>query len=41
MDSSRDAGPRSWAVASMHNTERYRPSYANKRGLLMFLNRAS
>jgi ATP-dependent phosphofructokinase / diphosphate-dependent phosphofructokinase len=25
----------------MYNTERYRPSYANKRGLPMFLNRAS
>jgi 6-phosphofructokinase 1 len=28
-------------VASMYNTERYRPNYANKRGLPMFLNRAS
>jgi ATP-dependent phosphofructokinase / diphosphate-dependent phosphofructokinase len=34
-------GPRKLDVASMYNTERYRPSYANKRGLPMFLNRAS
>ena len=26
-------GPRKLDVASMYNTERYRPSYANKRGL--------
>jgi hypothetical protein len=29
-------GPRKLDVASMYNTERYRPSYANKRGLPMF-----
>ncbi len=34
-------GPRKLDVASMYNTERYRPSYANKRGLPMFLSRAS
>jgi ATP-dependent phosphofructokinase / diphosphate-dependent phosphofructokinase len=34
-------GPRKLDVAGMYNTERYRPSYANKRGLPMFLNRAS
>src|SRR6202045_2583622 len=34
-------GPRKLDVASMYNTERYRPIYANKRGLPMFLNRAS
>ena len=27
-------------VASTYNTERYRPNYANKRGLPIFLNRA-
>lgn len=36
-----ELGPRKLDVASMYNTERYRPSYANKRGLPMFLNRAS
>src|SRR3984893_14339539 len=34
-------GPRKLDVASTYNTERYRPLYANKRGLPMFLNRAS
>jgi ATP-dependent phosphofructokinase / diphosphate-dependent phosphofructokinase len=34
-------GPRSLDVATMYNTERYRPMYANKRGLPVFLNRAS
>ena len=34
-------GPRKVDVASMYNTERYRPIYANKRGLPIFLNRAS
>jgi ATP-dependent phosphofructokinase / diphosphate-dependent phosphofructokinase len=34
-------GPRKLDVASTYNTERYRPSYANKRGLPIFLNRAS
>jgi 6-phosphofructokinase len=33
-------GPRTLDVASTYNTERYRPSYANKRGLPVFLNRA-
>jgi ATP-dependent phosphofructokinase / diphosphate-dependent phosphofructokinase len=33
-------GPRRVDVASMYNTERYRPLYANKRGLPIFLNRA-
>jgi len=33
-------GPRKLEVASTYNTERYRPSYANKRGLPIFLNRA-
>jgi 6-phosphofructokinase 1 len=28
-------------VASTYNTERYRPIYANKRGLPIFLNRVS
>jgi hypothetical protein len=28
-------------LASTYNTERYRPIYANKRGLPIFLNRAS
>ncbi|MGB9058394.1 MAG: 6-phosphofructokinase, partial [Pseudolabrys sp.] len=30
-------GPRKVDVASMYNTERYRPSYAHKRGLPLFL----
>jgi 6-phosphofructokinase 1 len=29
-------GPRSLDVATMYNTERYRPMYANKRGLPVF-----
>ena len=34
-------GPRKLDVASTYNTERYRPLYANKRGLPIFLNRAA
>jgi 6-phosphofructokinase 1 len=34
-------GPRKVDVATMYNTERYRPIYANKRGMPIFLNRAS
>ena len=34
-------GPRKVDVASTYDTERYRPIYANKRGLPIFLNRAS
>jgi ATP-dependent phosphofructokinase / diphosphate-dependent phosphofructokinase len=34
-------GPRKVDVATIYNTERYRPIYANKRGLPIFLNRAS
>src|SRR5262249_57538990 len=34
-------GPRKLDVATMYNTERYRPMYANKRGLPVFLQRAS
>jgi ATP-dependent phosphofructokinase / diphosphate-dependent phosphofructokinase len=34
-------GPRKVDVASMYNTERYRPIYSNKCGLPIFLNRAS
>jgi ATP-dependent phosphofructokinase / diphosphate-dependent phosphofructokinase len=30
-------GPRKLVVASTYNTERYRPIYANKRGLPIFL----
>jgi ATP-dependent phosphofructokinase / diphosphate-dependent phosphofructokinase len=33
-------GPRKVDVATMYNTERFRPIYANKRGLPIFLNRA-
>ena len=33
-------GPRHVDVATMYNTERYRPSYANKTGLPIFLTRA-
>jgi hypothetical protein len=33
--------PRKLDVATTYNTERYRPIYANKRGLPVFLNRAS
>jgi 6-phosphofructokinase 1 len=32
-------GPRKVDVASMYNTDRYRPIYYNKRGLPVFLNR--
>jgi 6-phosphofructokinase 1 len=34
-------GPRKVDVATMYNTDRYRPIYANKRGLPVFLNRAT
>jgi len=34
-------GPRKLDVATTYNTERYRPNYANKRGLPVFLTRAS
>ena len=34
-------GPRKLDVAAMYSTERYRPNYANKRGLPVFLTRAS
>ncbi len=34
-------GPRRVDIASMYNTERYRPNYANKTGLPIFLTRAS
>jgi 6-phosphofructokinase 1 len=34
-------GPRRLDVATMYNTERYRPMYANKRGLPVFLQRVS
>ncbi len=34
-------GPRKVDIASMYNTERYRPNYANKTGLPIFLTRAS
>jgi ATP-dependent phosphofructokinase / diphosphate-dependent phosphofructokinase len=34
-------GPRKLDVATTYNTERYRPLYANKRGLPIFLNRVS
>jgi 6-phosphofructokinase len=34
-------GPRKVDVVTTYNTERYRPIYANKRGLPIFLNRAS
>jgi ATP-dependent phosphofructokinase / diphosphate-dependent phosphofructokinase len=34
-------GPRKLDIATMYNTERYRPNYANKRGLPVFLTRAS
>ncbi len=33
-------GPRKIDLATMYNTERYRPNYANKRGLPIFLSRA-
>jgi ATP-dependent phosphofructokinase / diphosphate-dependent phosphofructokinase len=34
-------GPRKLDVSTTYNTERYRPIYSNKRGLPIFLNRAS
>jgi ATP-dependent phosphofructokinase / diphosphate-dependent phosphofructokinase len=34
-------GPRKLDVASSYNTDRYRPTYSNKGGLPVFLNRAS
>ena len=34
-------GPRKLDIASTYDTDRYRPTYANKRGLPIFLNRAS
>ena len=34
-------GPRKVDIATMYNTERYRPIYANRRGLPIFLNRVS
>jgi hypothetical protein len=34
-------GPRKLDVATTYNMERYRPIYAYKRGLPIFLNRAS
>jgi len=34
-------GPRKVDVASTYNAERFRPMYAHKRGLPIFLNRAS
>jgi 6-phosphofructokinase 1 len=34
-------GPRKVDVASAYNTERYRPMYADKLGMPVFLNRAS
>ena len=34
-------GPRKLDVAALYSTERYRPNYANKRGLPVFLTRAS
>jgi hypothetical protein len=33
-------GPRHVDVATMYNTERYRPNYENKTGLPIFLTRA-
>ncbi|MGI8746428.1 MAG: 6-phosphofructokinase [Bryobacteraceae bacterium] len=33
-------GPRKVNVATMYNTDRYRPSYANKKGLPIFMTRA-
>ncbi len=29
-----------WTCATMYNTERYRPNYANKTGLPIFLTRS-
>jgi ATP-dependent phosphofructokinase / diphosphate-dependent phosphofructokinase len=34
-------GPRTLDVASTYSTDRYRPIYANKRGLPIFLNRVA
>jgi 6-phosphofructokinase 1 len=34
-------GPRKVDVATAYNTERYRPTYENKRGMPIFLNRAA
>ena len=34
-------GPRHVDIASMYNTDRYRPNYANKQGLPIFLNKAN
>jgi hypothetical protein len=34
-------GPRKLEVATTYSSERYRPIYANKRGLPVFLNRSS
>ena len=34
-------GPRKMDIATMYNIDRYRPKYANKRGLPVFLQRAS
>jgi 6-phosphofructokinase 1 len=34
-------GPRKLDIATTYNTDRYRPMYANKQGLPVFLNRAS
>ena len=39
-DSRSKLGPRKVEVATMYNTERYRPTYANKLGLPIFLTRA-
>jgi 6-phosphofructokinase 1 len=36
-----NSGPRKVDVATAYNTERYRPMYANKLGMPVFLNRAS
>src|SRR5262245_21021077 len=36
-----ERGPRKVDVATMYNIERYRPMYANKQGLSVFLQRAS
>lgn len=33
-------GPRKVDIATMYNTERYRPNYGNKGGLPIFLTRA-
>ena len=34
-----ELGPRKVDIANMYNTERYRPNYANKTGLPIFLTR--